>query len=90
MIKKGSGKMKVVSELKFIEAKMKMKRDGSGDYPVCVFYDSSSETVIKPFVQEASLKQLQMLKPYQAVNVEMDVYQGRSGMTCSLIKVVTI
>lgn len=80
--------MRVNSSLNFIEAKIKKKYDGSGVYPVVVFYDSGTESLIKPFADEGSLKQLELLKPFQKVNVEMEVYQGRNGMICSLKKVI--
>lgn len=82
--------MRVKSELIFLECKEKQKIDGTGKYNVIVLYDEKSEELIKPFCDnEGLVKQLAMLQNYTSVICDLDVYNGKRGMSFRLNSVAT-
>ena len=82
--------MRVKSELIFLECKEKQRIDGTGKYNVIVFYDDKSEELIKPYCEsEGLVKQLAMLQNYTSVICDLDVYNGKRGMSFRLNSVAT-
>lgn len=78
--------MLVSVRLRFLEAKMKKKFNSDESYPIVVLYDEKKEQLIKPYAEEGEINQLKMLKGYELVDVEMDIYDGKNGMVCRLVK----
>lgn len=89
LMKKGEKIMKVQSRLVFLEAKYKDRFDGSGSYPVVVFYDNTSEQLVKPFLNDGEFEQIKLLEPYSICDVQLEIYDGKNGMVVRLDKIIS-
>lgn len=79
--------MLVEAKLRFLEVKEKKKFGSDEKYPIIVLYDENKEQLIKPYCEKKDLERMNLLKPYDVVEVELDIYDGKNGMVCRFVGV---